>query len=124
MDEGRTLPLLRKVAGRVNTVARSRVLDGEELAYAVLGVLGIWRGLRPGQRCPVREELEKLGITAIPSDIHKAVERLRRRNVDIRAIERQPGYWCLGLGPKFRRLRRRPPQLELIPRRNHGPANP
>ena len=69
-----------------------RLLEGDELDFAVAGILLLYRGVRPGQRVPVGQVLERLGCAAMSWDIHHSVERWRRRGLVIDATEREVGY--------------------------------
>ena len=71
---------------------RPRLLEGDELDFAVAGILLLYRGVRPGQRVPVGQVLERLGYAAMSWDIHHSVERWRRRGLVIDATEREVGY--------------------------------
>lgn len=90
----------------------TRVLEGDELMYAVAGVLFLGRALRPGERLYVQEELAQLGVWALTCDVFHQVERLRRRGLEIEAVEREPGYALVSWPFRFRR--RRSPQLRLF----------
>ena len=87
-----------------------RLLEGDELDFAVAGVLLLYRGVRPGYRVPVRDTLERLGFLATSWDIHHSVERWRIRGLVIDASERQVGYRAVdvagaALARPFRRRR-------------------
>ena len=88
-----------------------RLLEGDELDFAVAGVLLLYRGVRPGYRVPVRDTLERLGFLATSWDIHHSVERWRIRGLVIDASEREVGYRAVdvagaALARPFRRARR------------------
>ena len=78
-------------------IERLRILEPEELAFAVGGVLLLYRGLRPGVRVPVRQVLARLRISAEPWEIHKSVEKWRSRGMVIDARERRRGYRAVDL---------------------------
>lgn len=69
-----------------------RLLEGDELDFAVAGILLLYRGVRPGYRVPVRQVLERLGFLATSWDIHHSVQRWRTRGLVIDATERELGY--------------------------------
>jgi hypothetical protein len=88
-------------------VERLRILEPEELAFAVGGILLLYRGLRPGRRVPVRQVLTHLRISAEPWEIHQSVEKWRSRGVVIDARERQLGYRAVDVLVPFVRPFRR-----------------
>ena len=71
---------------------RLRILEPEELAFAVGGILLLCRGLQPDRRVPVRQLLMRLGVSAEPWEIHQGVEKWRARGLVIDARERRRGY--------------------------------
>ena len=73
-------------------VERLRILEPEELAFAVGGILLLHRGLRPGKRVPVRQVLVQLRISAEPWEIHQSVQKWRSRGLVVDARARQRGY--------------------------------
>ena len=73
-------------------VERLRILEPEELAFAVGGILLLYRGLRPGKRVPVRQVLVQLRISAEPWEIHQSVQKWRSRGLVVDARARQRGY--------------------------------
>jgi hypothetical protein len=91
-------------------VGRTQILDSEQLAFAVMGVLLLHRGLRPGRRVPIRRVLARLGVEAQSWEIHHAVEKVRLLGLSVEASERRPGYraldfWRRPLGKSGRRRR-------------------
>jgi hypothetical protein len=73
-------------------VERLRILEPEELAFAVGGILLLYRGLQPGKRVPVRQVLAQLRVSAEPWEIHQSVEKWRARGLVIDARARRCGY--------------------------------
>ena len=73
------------------------MLEPEELAFAVGGILLLYRGLRPGLRVPVRQVLLQLHVAAEPWEIHQSVEKWRSRGLVIDARERRRGYRAVDL---------------------------
>lgn len=90
-------------------VQRLRILDPVELAFAVGGILILYRGLRPGKRVPVRQVLAQFGVDAEAWEIHHSVEKWRARGLIVDALERRCGYRFIDIvgEPLVRPFRRR-----------------
>ena len=69
-----------------------RLLEGEQLAYAVLGVLCLHHAIHPGRKVHVQRELAKTGMTCDSNDLEHAVRWLRRRGVEIHGERGKVGY--------------------------------
>jgi hypothetical protein len=96
-----------------------RVLAPEELAFAVGGVLLLYRGIHAGKRVPVRQVLAKLGVSAEPWEIHQCVEKWRSRGLIVDARERRRGYRVIDLvytsfTRPFRRRRSPDPEQRVL----------
>ena len=97
-----------------------RVLEPEDLAFAVGGILLLYRGLHRGRRVPVRQVLAELRVSAEPWEIHQSVKKWRSRGLVIEAHESRRGYRFvdLALVPLTRGFRRRRPasadQIRLV----------
>ena len=72
--------------------APARLLEGEALAYAVMGVLCLHQSVRPETPVPVQAELAKLGMACDTSDLEHAVRWLRRRGIEITGQRGRTGY--------------------------------
>jgi len=99
-----------------------RILEPEELAFAVIGLLLLHRGLRPARHVAVRRGLERLGVDAQTWEIHHAVEKARCLGIAVEARERQCGYravgfWRTPLGKRGQRCHpHRSEQLDFMDR--------
>ena len=75
--------------------APPRLLEGDELLYAVAGILLLHYALRPGQPVYLQRELEKIHVIATTEDVQHACRKLPRRGMSVGAQPRKPGYWLV-----------------------------
>ena len=95
-------------ASKAPQEAPVHLLAGDELMLAIAGVLALGRALRPDERIHVQAELESLGVLADHVDVHKQVEKLRRRyGWSVDAIEGRAGYRLFRWPFRFSRRPRR-----------------
>ena len=76
-----------------------RLLEGDELLYAVAGILMLYHALWPDQPVVVQRELEKMNVVCTTEDVHNAVRNCRRRGLNVDAEPRRTGYLLLGWLP-------------------------
>ena len=96
-----------------------RLVDSYTLAYKIGAILLDEFVEHPGRPVYLQRVLEERSILAITDEVYHAVEKLRARHWDVRAVEREPGYWLHCLGEIFetefrRRLRRHHSQIPLF----------
>lgn len=109
-------------------IERLRILEPEELAFAVGGILLLCRGLRPDSRVPVRQVLLRLHVSAEPWEIHHSVEKWRSRGLVIDARECRRGYRVVDLlvpfvRPFHRRCPSNPDQMSCAQATEEYPAS-
>ena len=93
--------------------AATRRLDSDALAYLIGSLLLCELAYHPGRPVYVQRVLECMDIVATTIEIRCAVNKLRRRDWDVRAEERHPGYFLLGMKKPMRTWSRRPRQTAL-----------